>query len=259
MIVVYKQSQSLEEVQTFFGQNNPTELPFVDSTLGIVSVSGWKALNTTKFYIPKNWTHLDDGSGSFVVYEDITGVVLDKELTVFTELGFLPLSIPHVEDLGPREVNKTDKLSFGYGFTTMKDFLLCKDIKPGNAAYIEYTLEDLADTILATIPGNEKEYLDASTLVSGIASVDSDSEILGNSRIYGPCLIVNSVVTNSTVYPGSVIINSRIANSSVEASYLENSGVTNTTLKDSLAYKSHLDDVKAEDSVFPRNSKINGK
>lgn len=260
MIVVYRQSQNLKDAMSFFGTSYSTELPFVDSTLGNVSVSGWRALlNITKFYIPKDWTHLDDGSGSFVLYDNITDILLDKELVVFTELGFLPLETIDPKDMVQGEVFTNGGISMGYGFNTMKDFLLCKEIKHTDAiSYIEYELGTLVDTILAS-SGSHKEIIGTTPVYSGVAYVDEETEVTGSSRIYGPCIIVNSALHNATVYPGTVIINSRVSNSTVETSYIDNSGITSSFIEGSVAYSALLDNIKAVGSVFPRLTKINGK
>jgi len=262
MIVVYKQGQALQDMTALFNVNNPTELPFVDSTLGNISVSGWRAFSeTTKFFIPKNWSHLDDGTGSFVVYEDISSIPLGiEDVVVFTDVNILPISLPGTYDLEYKRIFKKGELSLGKGFKSMKDFLVCKDTQEVDTIeYLEYTMRSLSDTILIST-GASISFTGGGKIVSGPALIDPDSELIGRgNRVFGPCIIMNSNLTNTTVYPGSVIINSNIVDSTVDGSYIHNCGISASNLISTLAYASVIDNVNIENSLVPRNSQLNGK
>jgi hypothetical protein len=244
-------------------QEESFNIPFLGSTLFDYNYNSYERLavlinKTLQIFVPPEWDGLLENTETYInVPQNLSN---DFELIFFTDLFNIPfLDFSH-DDYhfiiqNPNKLfSHASGLKVGYLNNQSEISKLSEDLH-GFSNILRLTNSNFLK-INQTLINNYSGSPSPNTYGSPVIACPSSNIV--NSKIAGPCFLGEDVkIFNSIIYPGTILTGRTvIQNSEVFESFICESEVKNSTVKNTLSVLSSLFDVDLKDSVVPRGSVI---
>lgn len=253
---------SHSQLSEYFQEEN-FNIPFLGSTLFDYNYNAYTRFSKLlkkdlNIFVPVEWKDLLPNTED---YRNIPQKLSDEhELILFTDLLNVPVLDFSMDDYHFLAQNPNKLFSHSTGFKV--GYL-------NNKSEISKIYEDL-EGFSNLVRLNNTNFLKINQALinnySGTPSpntygspvITCPSSNVVNSKISGPCFIGEDVkIFNSIIYPGTILTGRTVVqNSEVFESFICESEVKNSTVKNTLSVLSSLIEVDLKDSVVPRGSVI---
>lgn len=261
MVIIYRNEES--ELKKFFGSDNDFVVPYLNTTIGEVSVASWENIADSKFYIPELWKNEFLSSKENVEFYTTSDFPIpEDQVVVFTDVFEIPnsLDLSGIENSKGEVLIEDRRIWAAYGVKSLQEMLTRSQAAQTEfIGYERVSISSFLGSQVDVLPGGRVERTpNDSLLTSGVACVLTENVI--KSTVFGPCFISeDSVVQDSVIYPGSVIVGSEVTGSTVTGSFIGQSKVINSRITECLSWKACLENLSSKSSLFPSGTHILGE